>query len=135
VTSPVGFTEPVASTDPTSVTAALRSALAVAMSQRDRAALALYRTALSAIDNAVAVPLDEEQRAGAIESSAVGVGRAEATRRALAAEDEIDIVRREVQERLAAADSLASANPDAARQLRIDAGKLQAVLDGLAIDS
>lgn len=104
------------------------------MAQRDRAAMAVYRTALSAIENAEAVPLGVEHRAGAIEFAAVGVGRTEAERRSLTGEDEIDIVRREVQDRRVTADSLATTSPDAARQLRGDASLLQALLDGLAVD-
>ena len=53
--------------------------------------MAVYRTALAAIDNAEAIPLAEEHRAGAIELSALGVGRTEAERRPLTLEEEIDI--------------------------------------------
>jgi uncharacterized protein len=122
-------------TDARPVREALRSALAGAMAQRDRAAMAVYRTALSAIDNAEAVPLSDEHRASAIESSAAGVGRTEAERRSLTREDEIDIVRREVQDRHVTAELLATTNPDGARQLRADASLLQALLDGLAADN
>jgi uncharacterized protein YqeY len=110
---------------------ALRAALTTAMRHRDRSATAVYRTALSAIDNAEAVPLADEHRAGAIESSASGVGRTDTARRALTREDEIEIVRQEVRDRRVTADSVAAANPDAARQLRSEAGLLQALLDGV----
>ena len=130
----ISSTEPMTPTDAPPVRTALRSALAGAMAQRDRAAMAVYRTALSAIDNAEAVPLGEGHRAGAIEFSVVGVGGAEAERRSLTSEDEIDIVRREVQDRRVTADSLATTSPDAARQLRGGASLLQALLDGSAVD-
>ena len=123
-----------AATDSASVTAALRSALAAAMAQRDRAAMAVYRSAIAAIENAEAVPLDEDHRAGAIGSSVVGAGRTEAERRSLTREDEVNIVTREVQDRRAAADSLAIANPDAARRLQSDAEMLQALLEDLTIE-
>ena len=96
--------------------------------------MAVYRTALAAIDNAEAIPLAEEHRAGAIELSALGVGRTEAERRPLTLEEEIDIVRREVQDRRVTAEALATTNPDGAQQLRAGASLLQALLDGLVKD-
>ncbi len=119
-------------TDARPVRDGLVSALTAAMAQRDRAAMAVYRTALSAIDNAQAVPMGEEHRAGAIESSAAGVGRSEVKRRSLTREDEVDIVRREIQDRQLTADLLATTNPDSARQLRAGAVLLQALLDRIA---
>lgn len=118
-------------TDPTPLRAALRSALAAAMARRDRAALAVYRTAISAIDNAEAAPLADEHRAGALEA-APGVGQADVPRRPLTTQEELDVVRGEVQERRVAAGSLAATNPDAARRLHDDADLLQTLLDGLA---
>lgn len=123
-----------ARTDPTSVTSALRSALARAMAQRDRTSVAVYRTALSAIDNAAAVPLGNEQRAGAIEAAAVGVGRTEVGRRLLTPDDEVHILEQEIRERRAAADAVAVTRPDTARKLRNEAALLQTLLDGLASD-
>lgn len=61
------FTDLMTPTEARAVREALRSALASAMARRDRAAMAVYRTALSAIDNAEAVPLGQEHRAGGIE--------------------------------------------------------------------
>lgn len=104
------------------------------MAQRDHSAIGVFRTALGAIDNAEAIPLTEAHRAGAIESSAFGVGRTDAVRRSLTRADEIDVVRREVRERRVAADAVATANPDAARRLRDEASRLQALLDGLDRD-
>jgi len=125
----VRSTGPVIPTNPTSVRTALESAVTRAMKERDRAALAAYRTALAAIDNAEAVPLGEEHRAGAVELSPVGVGRTDAERRALTEQEMAEIVRLDVQDRLATADSLASASPDAARRLRREASLLLALLD------
>jgi uncharacterized protein YqeY len=121
-------------TDARPVRKALRSALTAAMAQRDRSAMAVYRTALSAIDNAEAVPLGEEHRAGAIESSAAGVGCSEVERRSLTHEDEISLVKREIHERQVTAELLASTNRDGAQRLRADANLLQALLDGLAAE-
>lgn len=112
------------------VRAALRAAIVAAMKQRDREATAVYRTALAAIDNAEAVPLGEQGRAGAIEQSPVGVGRAEAPRRELTEPDMADIVRRDAHERLAAAAAVAAANPDAAERLRRAARLLLDLLAG-----
>ena len=111
------------------VRATLRAAITRAMKQRDREAAGIYRTALAAIDNAEAVPIGEPERAGAIEQSPVGVGRAEATRRQLSAAEMTDVVRREAQEREAAAESLADANPQAADRLRHAARLLLDLLD------
>ena len=116
-------------TDPPSVRAALASAVTRAMKQRDRAALAAYRTALAAIDNAGAVPLGEEHRAGAVELSPIGVGRTDAERRSLTEQDMAEIVRLEAQDRLAAADALATSSADTADRLRREASLLLALLD------
>ena len=99
------------------------------MKERDREALAAYRTALAAIDNAEAAPLGDEQRAGAIEFSPIGVGRTEVERRVLTEEDMAEIVRLDAQDRVATANSLAGASPDAARRLRREASLLVALLD------
>lgn len=122
-------TDPVTSSNPVSIRAALADAVTTAMKQRDRSALTVYRTALAAIDNAAAVPLRDEHRAGAVELSPAGVGRTEAERRTLTEAELADIVRLEAQERLVAADSLEGADPDAARRLRAEAGLLLAILN------
>jgi uncharacterized protein len=98
------------------------------MKDRDRSALAVYRTALAAIDNAAAVPASEAKSVGAVEASPLGVGTTEAERRSLTEQQVAEIVRREAQERLVAADSLASASPDAAGRLRREASLLVALL-------
>jgi uncharacterized protein YqeY len=81
----------------------LRTALPVAMKTRDRNATAALRSALGAIDNAEAIDA-AELRAGAIESSAVGLGAAEARRRDLTEADIEAIVRTEIADRRTAAE-------------------------------
>jgi hypothetical protein len=117
-----------------SVRTALRRAITHAMKQRDREATAVYRIALAAIDNAEAVPMGSEHRAGAIESSAVGVGRTEAQRRLLSEQDMIRIVASEAQGLRDTAESLADTHPEAARQRLDDARLLQTLLDGPVLD-
>ena len=113
-----------------SIRAELRRAITQAMKQHDRQATAVYRIALAAIDNAEAVPMGREHRAGAIESSAVGVGRTDVPRRLLDEQDLIRIVEGEARTLRETADFLAHVNPDAARQRLRDAMLLQTLLDG-----
>ena len=75
------------------------------MKQRDRGALAAYQTAL-------------------------GAGRTDVQRRLRTEQEMIDIVRQEVDERRAAAESLGGAEPDAAQRLRHEASLLQALVVG-----
>jgi hypothetical protein len=118
--------------DAESIRDALRVAVVRAMKQRDRAALAVYRTALAAIDNAEAIPLDESHHsAGAIELSPIGPGRTDAPRRSLTEQDMIDIVLSEARERRATATSLAGRNADAARRLDHEADLLQAMVGSI----
>ncbi len=115
------------STEPTespSLRARLRAALPDAMKRRDRAAAAALRSALGAIDNAEAVDV-AEVRAGAVESSPVGLGAAEVRRRELTEADIERIVRAEVDERLTAASEYeALGRSDRADQLRAEAATL-----------
>ena len=106
----------------------LRSALREAMKARDKDAVAAYRTALAAIDNAEAVPVDESHRAGAIELSPSGVGAAEVPRRLLDESAMCRIVRDEAVELRAAAASPVHAAPDRAARLRRQAELLEASL-------
>ena len=117
-------TEAMTSSDPRSIRAILRSALTQAMKQRDRESAGVYRAALGAIDNAGAIPIGDEHRAGAIEVSAAGVGRTEVARRALTEQDMVDIVHGEARERTAGAELLQTANPARARQLNSEANLL-----------
>ena len=106
----------------------LRAAVIRTMRERNREALALFRSALASIDNAEVVPTDPSYRAGAIELSS-GHGRTEVPRRLLSEQDMIDVVRREASERRSAAAALADVNPDAAGQLRAEADVLQSMVE------
>lgn len=113
-----------------SIRDALRSAVLQSMKERDRDALAVYRTALAAIDNAEAIPVDEpQQAAGPIELSPTGPGRTDAPRRALTEGDMVEIVRQEVHERRTAAAALAGAEPTAAQRLCREADLLESLVD------
>lgn len=87
------------------------------MKARDRVAVAALRSALAAIGNAEAVPVESVPRAGAAEESAVGAGAADAPRRDLSEDDVRAVVIGEVDERDGAARELASIGrgEDAAR--------------------
>lgn len=95
-----------------------------AMKHRDRESTAVYRAALGAIDNAEAIPIGDEHRAGAIEVSPAGVGRTDVPRRTLTEQDMIGIVRGEAQERTAAARLLETENPARAQQLHRESNLL-----------
>lgn len=87
----------------------LRSALTTAMRARDRDALAAYRHALAAIDNAEAVvPPGGIPSAGAVEHAATGLGAAEVPRRELSDADVRAVVEGEIAEHRHAARLLAA---------------------------
>ena len=113
-----------------SVRTELGRAITHSMKQRNREATAVYRNALAAIDSAEAVPMGSDDRAGAIESSAVGVGRTDAPRRLLSEQDMIRIVGSEVQALRDTARSLTDTHPEVAKQRVQDAEVLQTLLDG-----
>ncbi|UGT42145.1 GatB/YqeY domain-containing protein [Nocardia yamanashiensis] len=118
------------STETPSLRDRLRAAVPVAMKARDRTATAALRSALAAIDNAEAVDGSDVQ-AGAIESSAVGLGAAERERRILTEADIEAIVRAEIADRRTAAseyDGL-SGGAERAASLRAEAAALTAQLD------
>jgi uncharacterized protein YqeY len=108
---------------------ALRAALTDAMKRRDRDAASAYRVALGAIDDAEAVPLSEGERAGAIESSPVGVGATEAPRLRLTWGEVADIITREAAARRDAADLLESADQARCSVLRRQAVLLDAIVE------
>ncbi|SFP06539.1 hypothetical protein SAMN05421810_101854 [Amycolatopsis arida] len=101
----------------------LRDDLRVALRSRDRVAITALRSALAAIDNAEAIPLDgpvagSEHVAGA----AVGLGSAEAERRLLTEEDLRSILEQEIRERrVAAAEYERHGRDDRAQRLRAEA--------------
>ncbi len=97
------------------------------MKARDRTAVAAYRTASSAIDNAEAVPLTEQDVASAIESSAAGAGRAEEQRRSLTEADMVSIVLAEVDE-IRAAEVTVEGDPEAVSRLHRQARLLEDLL-------
>lgn len=111
-----------------SVRVALRTALLAAMKRRDREAVQTYRVALAAIDNAEAVPLTGQDRAGAIEASAVGLGATEVARRPLSPGDMVDIVRAEAADRREAARQLRTTSPERADALDREADRLEDVV-------
>lgn len=106
----------------------LRTALSAAMKTRDRSALAGLRSALAAIDNAEAIDT-VDIKAGAIETSAVGLGAAEVRRRDLTESDIEDIVRAEITDRHKAADEYDTlGRSDHSDVLRAEAAALTAQL-------
>ena len=106
----------------------LRAQLQTAMIARDRDLVAALRSTLSAIDNATSEGV-EAPRAGAIETSAVGAGAAEAPRRELTEEDIEALVRSEIAEREAAAVALETADQaDQARAMREVTARLVAAI-------
>ena len=107
----------------------LRNELKTAMKARDRVAMTAIRSALGAIDNAEAVPIDAIPRAGAAETSALGVGAADAARRELSETDVRALVAVEVEERRNSADELRSVHVDRAEALDAEADVLAALLD------
>ena len=104
----------------------LRGALRQAMKDRDQNAVAGLRSAIAAIDNAEAVePGELKAAAGAIAGARTGLGAAEARRRELSPTEVAALVRSEVDERRAAADSYAGAGRhEPAERLRAEAAAL-----------
>ena len=92
---------------------------------RDAVAVAAYRSALAAVDNAGAV----EAPIGTV-SPALGVGAREVSRRELSDEQVREIVLREISDREAAAlDYESRGRVDQARRLRAEASVLSAFLE------
>lgn len=109
----------------------MRQALPEAMRARDKVAVSALRATLAALDNAEAVPVDDDATRGlALEQSPVGAGATEAVRRELSEAGVADIVRAEATERLEAAAQLtAPAHIDRAARLRAEAAVLLRLLD------
>lgn len=103
-----------------------------AMKDRDREATSVFRTALSAIDNAEAVAVESEsERGGAIESAVVGAGRSDVPRRDLSEQEMIEIVTAEADERRAAAELIEPTHPDESSRLRREAAMLSTLIHEL----
>ncbi|NNG19313.1 hypothetical protein HJ590_06915 [Naumannella sp. ID2617S] len=107
---------------------ALRDELHRAMRERDRVSTRALRSVVGALENAeadgVAAP-----RAGAVESSAIGVGAAEARRRELTADQAYAVVTAELEERAAAVqDCEHSGQTAAVEPLREEIAAIRAAL-------
>jgi uncharacterized protein YqeY len=114
----------------TTVRERLSAALPTAMKARDRVAVAAVRSALAAVANAEAVPVESMPRAGAVEDAAIGAGAADAPRRVLTEDDVRRVVATEVEDRVGAAAELgALGRVDEAARLTAEADVLRAVLD------
>ncbi len=94
----------------------LRAALLEARRARDAETVSTLRTALSALENAEAVPTTA--RAGAIEQAPVGAGSAEAARRVLSDTDELALLDEEIASLREAARVLASSAPERSTAVR-----------------
>jgi len=113
--------------------ARLHEALLAARKDRDSARVSVLRSALSAIDNAGAVPSATSRAAagGTIAGSAVGLGAAEVARRELSDAEIRALIQAEIDERLTAArDFTVNGHTERAATLRAEA----AVLSGLLGD-
>ncbi|MFI9451405.1 GatB/YqeY domain-containing protein [Amycolatopsis sp. NPDC052450] len=110
----------------------LRDELKTALKAKDRVAISALRSALAAIDNAEAVPLDSVDQAPGITTNeqvagtAVGLGAAEVERLHLTEDDVRDIVAHEIRERTVSADEYERlGRADAADRLRAEAAVLE----------
>jgi hypothetical protein len=115
------------------VRTSLREDLTAALKARDRVAVTALRSALAAIDNAGAVPVDlpSDSMAGNehVAGSATGLGAAEAERRHLTDADLRSIIESEVRERsVAAAEYDELGRDDLAERLRAEAEVLSRYL-------
>jgi uncharacterized protein len=111
----------------------LQAALRDALRARDTVARSALRSALSAIDNASAVPVSQPPAAASsphIAGAVAGLGAGEAERRGLTESDIDGLVRSEVAERQAAAHDYDQAGqPEHADRLRREAAVLLSVLN------
>jgi uncharacterized protein YqeY len=96
----------------------LQADLREAMKARDKPKLDLFRALISAIDNAGAVALDAPEvrefanTEGRSQHVVTGVGKTEAVRKTLNAEDIVVLFQREAAERRTAADDIARHGKD-----------------------
>ena len=111
----------------------LRSRLTTAMRERDRAAASVLRTAVAAIENAEAVPVDDGRTVATsadVAGAAVGLGVTEAECRRLDDATERSLVVAEVRSLLEAEAAYAAAGDrERARDAATGAALLRAVLD------
>ena len=111
------------------IRAALRAGLTPAMRARDKVATTAIRSALAAIDNAEAVPveaLDTSTAEGPIAGARLGLGAGEAQRRELTEQDVVTILEGEISARLLAATEVEQAGrSDHGERLRAEAAVLE----------
>ncbi|KRF43067.1 hypothetical protein ASH01_14690 [Terrabacter sp. Soil811] len=111
----------------------LRSRLTTAMRERDRAAASVLRTAVAAIENAEALPVDDGRTVATsadVAGAAVGLGVTEAERRRLDDATERSLVAAEVRSLVEAGAAYASAGDrERARDAAAGVALLRAVLD------
>lgn len=131
-------------TDPAELRTRMRAGLTSAMKARDKVTVAALRTALAAFDNAEAVPVPPTPNEGSptpsqgppatsehVAGTSVGLGSAETDRRALTVDDLHAVLRGQIDERTAEADTYADhGRADAADRLRREADALRAYLPG-----
>jgi hypothetical protein len=116
--------------------ATLRDALLAARKDRDAARVSALRSALSAIDNAGAVPTatlgsatpasmnPDAPSSGTIAGGVVGLGAAEVARRVLSDEQIRSLLQGEIDERLAAAREIEASHSERAATMRAEAAVL-----------
>lgn len=110
--------------DPDRLRARLRADLTTAMKARDKEAVAALRSVLASFDNAEAVPVPAPATGPPASSeyvagTSVGLGSAEVARRELTLDDLRTVLRSQIDEGLAEADTYAAhGRPDDAGRLR-----------------
>jgi hypothetical protein len=107
----------------------LRSALLDARRARDAETVSTIRTALSALENAEAVPT-HGPTGGALEDAPTGVGATEAARRVLSDADEVAVLDAEIASLHEAGRAYACSAPERAAAERRAAGALGRLRDG-----
>jgi hypothetical protein len=109
--------------------ARLRTELLAARKDRDATRVSALRSALSAIDNAEAVDAGlDAPSSGTIAGGVAGLGAAEVARRELSDAQIRQLVRDEINERLAAASAIEATHTERAAALRAEAEVLTYVL-------
>jgi len=113
----------------------LRGSLREAMRAKNAVALSALRSALAALDNAEAVPAASPDGTttathSRLAGTVVGVGAAETARRRLSDDEQLTVLRTEIDERLSAAIEFeVGGQPDRAERLRAEADVLVDVLE------
>jgi hypothetical protein len=107
----------------------LRAALLDARRARDAETVSTIRTALSALENAEAVPTHGTS-GGALEDAPTGVGATEAARRVLSDADEVAVLDAEIASLHEAGRAYACSAPERAAAARRAAGALGRLRDG-----